>query len=230
MGFPSRFLSGFVVVAAGFVVSCSPASPGTEKIGGVSTAPASHPRLTAADVGRPPSGFTVALTGGGGPIAWAVRNDPTAAGGLAVVQESKDDTSYRFPLCVYDATPAADVSAEVRFKAIGGTVDQAGGLVLRYRPENYYVARANALEDNINLFKTVNGNRIKIAEVTARVAPGQWHTLGFSAKGPHLTVTFNGKPVIEADDATFAEPGKVGLWTKADSVTAFADLRIAPAR
>ena len=117
------------------------------------------------------------------------------------------------------------MTTTVRFKTIAGTVDQAAGLVLRYAPENYYVARANALEDNVNLFKTVNGNRLKIAEVDVKVTPGQWHTLGFAARGKHLTATLDGKVVAEADDATFADPGKVGLWTKADSVTAFADLR-----
>ena len=90
------------------------------------------------------------------------------------------------------------------------------------------MARANALEDNVNLFKTVAGNRIKLAEVPAKVEPGRWHALGFAARGRHLTVTFDGKPVIEADDDTFAGPGRVGLWTKADSVTAFADLRVEP--
>ncbi len=186
--------------------------------------------LETAEVGELPKGFTAALTGGGGPVSWAVREDRSAPGGRAVVQESRDDTSYRFPLCIYDRISAADVSTEVKFKAVAGMVDQAGGLVLRYRPENYYVARANALEDNVNLFKTINGNRIKIAEVPVKVAPAQWHTLGFSARGTHLTVVFDGKTVIESDDATFRGPGKVGLWTKADSVTAFADLRIAPVR
>lgn len=185
-----------------------------------------HVAIVASPKDAAPRGFTAALTGGGEPVRWAVREDPTAPGGKAIVQESADDTSYRFPLCVYDDIVAADVSSEVQFKAISGTVDQAGGLVLRYAPENYYVARANALEDNINLFKTINGNRVKIAEVATRVTPGEWHTLGFAARGTKLVVTFDGKTVIETDDATFTRPGKVGLWTKADSVTAFASLRV----
>lgn len=181
-------------------------------------------------MGHAPAGFTTALTGGGGPVSWVVRNAPAAPdGGPVVVQESADETSYRFPVCVYDDASAADVAAEVQWKPLSGTVDQAGGLVLRYRPENYYVARANALEDNVNLFKTVNGNRLKIAEVPVKVAPGQWHTLKFAARGSHLTVWFDGKSVIEADDATFRGAGKIGLWTKADSVSAFANLRIEPA-
>ena len=181
-------------------------------------------------VGRPPAGYTFALTGGGPPPAWVVRADPTAPGGTAIVQESADQTSYRFPLCVSDAPPARDVSAAVAFKTVAGSVDQAAGLVLRYAPENYYVARANALEDNVNLFKTVDGKRTKIEEVDTKVTAGQWHTLRFTAVGPRLTVALDGKTVINRDDRTFADAGKVGLWTKADSVTEFADLRIEPAK
>jgi hypothetical protein len=177
--------------------------------------------------GALPPNFSTALTGGGGPIAWAVRDD---AAGKVLVQESSDDTSYRFPMCIYDAVSARDVAVEVKFKSIAGKTDQAGGLVLRYSPENYYIARANALEDNIDLFKTVDGHRSKIQEVDAKVAPGAWHTLRFEAKGPHLTVIFDGKVAIQADDSTFTGAGKVGLWTKADSVSAFKDLKIEPAR
>jgi len=183
------------------------------------------------DVGRTPAGFSTALTGGGGPVVWNVREDATApAPHKVLVQESQDDTSYRFPLCIYDKVSASDVAVEVQYKAISGKTDQAGGIVLRYSPENYYIARANALEDNIDLFKTVNGNRIKIEEVEAKVAPNQWHTLRFEAKGPHLTVVFDGKTAIETDDSTLSGPGKIGLWTKADSVSTFAGLKIEPAR
>jgi hypothetical protein len=188
-------------------------------------------QFDSSQVGAVPQDFSTALTGGGGPIAWNVREDPQApAGRYVLVQESTDDTSYRFPLCIYDKTIARDVSVEVKYKAIAGKVDEAGGIVLRYNPENYYIARANALEDNIDLFKTVNGFRSKIDEVSVKVTPGEWHTLRFQAKGTKLTVVFDGKTVIEADDSTFSEPGKIGLWTKADSVSAFTDLKIEPAQ
>jgi hypothetical protein len=118
------------------------------------------------------------------------------------------------------------VAVEVSYMALGGKVDQAGGIVLRYSPENYYVARANALEDNIDLFKTVRGKRSKIQEAPVKVTAGQWHTLRFEAKGPRLKITFDGRVVIEKDDRTFSNPGKVGLWTKADSVSAFTNLKI----
>jgi hypothetical protein len=182
------------------------------------------------EVGRSPSGFTTALTGGGGPISWVVRDDARAPGGKPVlVQESSDDTSYRFPLCIYDKLRARDVAVEVKYKAISGKVDQAGGIVLRYTPENYYIARANVLEDNVDLFKTVRGKRSKIEEVPVKVSGGAWHTLRFEAKGPRLKVIFDGQTVIEKVDQTFAGPGQVGLWTKADSVSAFTNLKIEPA-
>jgi hypothetical protein len=188
-------------------------------------------RFDSCELGKLPPDFSTELTGGGGPISWLVREDATAPDGRRVlVQESSDDTSYRFPLCIYERTVTRDVGVEVSYKAISGKVDQAGGVVLRYSPENYYIARANALEDNIDLFKTVRGKRSKIEEAPVKVTPGEWHTLRFEARGPHLKVTFDGKVVIEKDDTTFSDPGKVGLWTKADSVSAFSNLKIEPVR
>lgn len=181
------------------------------------------------DVGKLPTDFTTALTGGGGPISWVVREDAQApGGGPVVVQESSDATNYRFPMCIYEKTAARDVAVEVKFKAISGKVDEAGGIVLRYRPENYYIARANALENNVILFKTVDGKRYKIEEVPAKVSLGAWHTLRFEARGPHLKIIFDGSTVIERDDRTFSNAGKIGLWTKADSVSAFTGLKIEP--
>jgi hypothetical protein len=177
--------------------------------------------------GQLPADFSNNLTGGGGPVSWVVREDATAPNRRKVlVQESSEATNYRFPLCIYDHAVARDVAVEVNYKAISGKLDQAGGIVLRYTPQNYYIARANALENNVILFKTVRGKRSKIEEVPVPVAPGQWHTLRFEAKGRHLKIIFDGKVVIERNDGTFAHPGKVGLWTKADSVSAFANLKI----
>lgn len=184
----------------------------------------------ATEAGGLPRNFSTALTGGGGPASWVVRPDAHApGGGYALVQESADDTSYRFPMCIYNKFEGRDVAVEVSYKAISGKVDEAGGIVLRYRPENYYIARANVLEDNVDLFKTVNGKRSLVVEVPVKVTPDTWHKLRFEAKGPHLTISFDGKVVIEKDDGTFTKAGKVGLWTKADSVSAFADLKIEPA-
>lgn len=212
-----------LLLAAALCAGCSgvphrEASPGPQRI-----------NFNPADAGQVPRDFTTALTGGGGPVLWAIRDSFQAPDGRPVlVQESADETGYRFPLCVYQKVFARNVAVEVKYKAISGKVDQAGGIVLRYTPDNYYIARANALEDNVILFKTVNGRRSKLVEAPVKVTPAAWHTLRFEAKGPHLTVAFDGKVVIEKDDTTFTNAGKIGLWTKADSVSAFTDLTIEP--
>jgi hypothetical protein len=219
-GFPSATLAG---VAAVFIAGCSAMPEQKEAV----ATQAIH--FDKADAGKVPRDFTTALTGGGGPIAWVVREDSSAPGGGPVmVQESSDDTSYRFPMCVYDKVTARDVAVEVKFKALAGKVDEAGGIVLRYNPENYYIARANVLEDNVVLFKTVKGKRLKVEEETVKVSAGEWHTLRFEAKGRHLVIIFDGKTVIDRHDGTFTGPGNVGLWTKADSVSAFTDFKIEP--
>lgn len=178
------------------------------------------------EAGKPPADFTAALTGSGGPVSWVVREETEAPSGKRVlVQTSTDDTDNRFPLCVYDKLTAKDVEVSARFKPIDGKVDQAGGLVARFQDkDNYYVTRANSLEDNVRLYKVVKGKRKQFAGVNAKVSSGEWHTLKLSAKGGHFQVSFDGKLLCEADDDTFKDAGKVGLWTKADSVTAFDDL------
>ena len=184
-------------------------------------------RFNTGEAGKLPPDFSTALTGGGGRVSWVVREDPSAPDGtMALVQESADATNYRFPLCIYDKTVARDVAVEVDFKPISGKLDEAGGIVLRYQPGNYYIARANALENNVILFKTVNGKRSKIKEVPVKVTAGTWHTLRFEAKGYDLKIIFDGEVVLERNDRTFSHPGQVGLWTKADSVSAFANLKI----
>jgi hypothetical protein len=217
----SRLCWNLFLLVGTLVAGCS---------GGVSREQTFEPQTIHFDssaAGKLPPDFSTALTGGGGPISWVVREDPSAPDGKGVlVQESSDATVYRFPLCIYAKTVARDVAVEVQFKAISGKVDQAGGIVLRYSPENYYIARANALENNVILFKTVRGKRSKIEEVPVKVTAGAWHTLRFQAKGPRLKIVFDGRVVIEKVDRTFSQPGQVGLWTKADSVSAFANLKI----
>jgi len=219
----SRF-AGFLALAVGLVAGCTTASSSTRS--GFSPVAID---FGADPAGALPPGFTTALTGGGGPASWVVRADATAPGGKALVQESRDDTSYRFPLCVYDGIAAPDVSATVRFKAIAGEVDQAAGIVLRYHPETYYIARANALEGNLDIFKTVHGKRVLVQEVPLTCASGEWHTLEFSVAGDRLTAGCDGKVLISVADDAIAGPGQVALWTKADSVSAFDHLTIAPA-
>src|SRR5262245_42510643 len=180
------------------------------------------------ETGALPTDFSTALTGGGGPVAWTIVEDSSSSGGPKVLaQTSADRTDYRFPLCVYDPLSARDVEVSVRFKAVAGKVDQAGGLVARFRDkDNYYVARANALEGNVNLYRVVAGKRSQFAGSRVNVSSGAWHTLKLAVKGKRFEVSCDGQRLVEAEDGTFGDAGKVGLWTKADSVTYFDDLTI----
>jgi hypothetical protein len=174
-------------------------------------------------VGAPPAGFAVAMTGEGAPPEWKVVEDPSSSEGAKVLAQTKADTTdHRFPLLVESAFTAADVRLTVRFKPISGTVDQAAGVVARFRDAgNYYVVRANALENNINLYKVVNGKRSQIAGATVKLRSGEWRTLGLTVEGNRMEIFLDGQRLLEATDGTIKEAGRVGLWTKADSVTAF---------
>jgi hypothetical protein len=179
--------------------------------------------------GAPPAGFAAALTGRGRPVQWRVVADEGALGGRALAETSADSTDYRFPLVVYEQLSAKDVEVSIYFRPVSGRVDQAAGIAVRLADaDNYYVVRANALEDNVNLYRVVRGNRQQITGTRARVASNAWHTLTLRAEGERLTVSFDGQPLFAATDRTFASAGKIGLWTKADSVTHFDKVTVTP--
>jgi hypothetical protein len=185
----------------------------------------------AAAVGALPTGWAVAMTSGGQQPRWEVLRDATSPSGEQVLAQVSDDrTSGRFPLAIYGGIETVDGAVAVRFKPVSGRVDQAAGLVWRYRdPGNYYVVRANALEDNVVLYRVVNGRRTPLPPVgrgddygVEHVVPKEgWSTLAVTFGGPRFVVTFDGMPLFEVEDTTFTGAGKVGLWTKADSVTYF---------
>ena len=171
--------------------------------------------------------FSTWRTGQGAPAEWTIVADPTADGGKAIAQVSKDRTDYRFPLAVYKPYSGKNLDVTVRFKPVDGAVDRAGGLAVRLlTPDDYYVVRANALEDNVRFYRVVKGRREQIKGVDTKVAAGQWHTLGLRAEGDRFVISFDGQPLFTAEDKTFADAGKVALWTKADSVTHFDRLSI----
>src|SRR5205807_1676822 len=146
-----------------------------------------------------------------------------------LAQVDSDRTDYRFPVAAALSPSFTDGSVSVKCKPVSGHVDQACGLVFRYRDENnYYLTRANALEDNVRLYHVVNGRRRQLAGWNGKVAGQTWHTLAVEARGNRFQVHFDGNPVIDAQDDTFQEPGKVGVWTKADSVTHFDALSATP--
>lgn len=197
----------------------------------VLAAPAGAQRVSFADapVDGLPKDFVTALTGQGKPGKWAVVEDTTAEGGRALAQSDPDATDYRFPLAIYMPTMPSDVEAITRFKAISGKEDQAGGVVVRLIDRNnYYLARANALENNVHFFRVVRGRRQELAGANTKVESGVWHTLALRAEGNRFSVSFNGKLLFSHTDRTFGSPGKVALWTKADSVTHFDWIDIKP--
>jgi Domain of Unknown Function (DUF1080) len=177
-------------------------------------------------IGSAPTGWTVARTGTGNP-KWTVEADPTAPSKSKVVKQSGRAT---YPLLLKSGSSVRDGAVEVQFKAISGSEDRAAGLVWRAKDaDNYYVVRANALENNVVLYKTINGKRSALDIVGRKggygvnvpVAANQWHALRVEFVGSRFNVVFNGKSIFEVEDTTLTDAGMVGLWTKADSVTAF---------
>jgi len=180
------------------------------------------------DVGKLPTNWTGTKTGKGEP-QWAVVPDDSAPSKPNVLKQSGVAT---YPVCIKEDTSIKDGYVEVKFKPISGMEDQAGGVIWRCKDaNNYYVARANVNEDNVVLYKTVKGKRTSLDivgrkggyGVKEKVASGQWHTLRVEFTGNKFTVIFNGKKMFDVEDNTFPDTGKVGLWTKADSVTLFDD-------
>lgn len=186
--------------------------------------------------GQPPGGFTFALTGKGKPGVWAVTKDEASPGqGNVLAQTDADATSYRFPVAVFDGVSAKDIDVSVKFRPISGKVDQGAGIVWRYKDQdNYYIVRTNALEGNVVLYKVEHGKRTDLPlkdkgrtyGMKDKVPSGQWGTLRVVVKGNLFEVYNNGKKLYEVEDSTFTEAGKVGLWTKADSIIYFDDLQI----
>ena len=170
--------------------------------------------------------FEFAKTGGGKPGEWSiVKNDAVQA----LAQTSTDSTDNRFPLAIYRPFAGRDVDVSTRFLPAAGKVDQAGGIVIRLTSANdYYVVRANALEDNIRFYRVVGGRREMLAGANTKVSSKTWHALGIVAKGDRFTISFDGRELFTANDRTFAGAGRIGLWTKSDSVTWFENIEVKP--
>lgn len=175
-----------------------------------------------AKLGEVPAGWKAGSTGGGTP-KWSVESDSSAPSKGNVLKQSGEGA---YPWCVKKDVSIADGFVEVKFKPISGKEDQAGGVVWRFKDgDNYYIARANALEDNVSLYHTEDGNRMKIKYVDAPVNKDAWNTLRVEFKDTNITVALNGKVYIDVQDKRIKGPGAVGVWTKADSVTLFDDFQ-----
>ena len=173
-----------------------------------------------AAVGSPPPDWTCGVTGRGSP-RWTIEADSSAPSQPNVLKQSG---SGKFPWCVKKGVSTADGYVEVKFKPIAGREDQAGGVVWRWKDgDNYYVARANALENNVSLYYTASGSRNTIKYVDAPVTGNQWHTLRVEFSGKSIEVLLDGKQYIKLEDSHISGAGAVGVWSKADSITAFDD-------
>jgi len=173
-----------------------------------------------AKTGAPPPGWTATQTGKGA-AKWTIEKDDTAPSKPNVLKQSGEAT---YPVCLKNDTSLKDGFVEVKFKPISGKEDQAGGVIWRCKDaNNYYISRANALEDNVTIYHTVNGKRSEKKRINTKVASNKWHTLRVDFKDNYFIVTFDGKRAFVWKDDTFKDAGKVGLWTKADSTTLFDD-------
>jgi hypothetical protein len=182
-------------------------------------------------IGSPAKDFEYGLAGEGGPGRWQIVRDDTAEDGKALAQLSTNTAAYRFLVAIYRPVEAANIEITARFKPISGKVDRAGGVIVRaIDASNYYIARANATENNVRFYRIANGKRTQLATAdNVKVASGQWQTLTLRAEGDRFTVLFNGKVMHATTDKTNSPgTGRVGLWTKSDSVTRFDRIEIRP--
>jgi len=171
-------------------------------------------------VGALPAGWLAGVTGKGNP-KWAVVHDYKALSESNVLKQSGEGA---FPWCVNTKAIIKNGFVEVKFKPVGGKEDQAGGVVWRFQdPDNYYVARANALEDNVTIYHVIKGVRTEKGRAAIKVLPNKWHHLRVDFHATKFVVTLDGAQMLEWNDDLIKDAGAVGVWTKADSVTLFDD-------
>jgi hypothetical protein len=217
--FTAVVIAGAIAIIAALVL-CS----GSD---GFSQSTATAIGIAKMDVGLPPTDFQFARTGQGDLGKWTVVSDDSSFAGRAIEQSSVDRTDYRFPLAIINSVVAKNVDVSVKFKPVAGHVDQAGGIAVRVLDgDNYYVVRANALEDNVRFYRVVKGRRQQIDGVNTKVTGREWHSLGLKAQGERFTIEFDGKALFATSDKTFAGAGKIALWTKSDSITRFDQISI----
>lgn len=174
-------------------------------------------------VGAVPMNWTSAKTGSGNGSVWKIQADISSPMGKNVlVQTSSDGPNPLFNLCIANQPETLDVDFAFSLRAISGTTDQGGGPVWRYQDENnYYVARANPLENNFRLYKVIDGKRTQLATADVSIATNVWHKIKVEHHGDRIQCSLNGKVYLDVVDESIKKTGRVGFWTKADAVTAF---------
>jgi len=180
------------------------------------------------ETGPVPKDFTPFLGGFGEDTAWQIKSEPSALSGTKVLaQTSYDQIDYRFPMLVYNDVIAKNVRVAVQFKPLSGKIDQAAGVIVRFQdPEHFYVVRANALEDTVQLYRVEEGVHHVVTSKNVHVESGNWHSLDVLIDDVHVTVFFDNQSLFDVRDDTFSTAGKIGLLTKSDGVTLFDDLQV----
>ena len=172
------------------------------------------------------SAWSSHITGNGAPCKWEIIND---AGNNVLAQVSKETEDYRFNIIVNDSLQYKNLEINLRFKGVTGNGDQGGGAVWRYQDENnYYIVRANPLENNFRVYKVVNGRRIELQSSNVKINSNQWYDIKITMIDNAIKCYFNNTLELELSDNTFTNSGKIGLWTKSDAVTYFDDFEIIP--
>jgi hypothetical protein len=181
-------------------------------------------------LGKIPPGWSAPIANGGSASRWEVLRDRTApTQPYVLAQLSEDPRANRFPLAILNAVDLRDGDVSVRLKPVAGLQDESGGVVFRYRDaDNYYLALADARQQEVALFKVENGQRFPIGSVKHDVPANAWRILKISLAGPRIQVYLDHRRILTAADYTFTAAGKVGLWTAGDSVTYFDDFRVYP--
>jgi hypothetical protein len=175
-------------------------------------------------VGKAPAGWSNFLTGKGDLGKWEILDHK---GNKILAQTSEKNFGYHFDVIVNDELSYKDVEISVKFKGIAGQEDQGGGPVWRYQDaDNYYIARANPLENNYRVYKVIDGNRKQLKSFDLPIKTGRWYILRITMKGDEINCYFDGERKLEVNDDSFPNAGKIGLWTKADAVTYFDNLRV----
>ena len=176
-----------------------------------------------------PDDFSNQMTGKGGLKKWKTTEDHTAPSPPNVLALTPQ-VVYHFNMTINEKETYDDLEIIVKFKAVKGEIDQGGGPVWRYQdPDNYYIARANPLENNFRVYKVVNGNRLQMNSARLKVTTNEWHTINIINRKDRIQCYYDGRLYLEVADDTF-KSGKIGLWTKADAVTYFDDLEVRPLR
>ncbi|MCF8719578.1 hypothetical protein [Nitrospina gracilis] len=153
------------------------------------------------------------------------KDPPSAPHVFAQLKSGGYFTDYNVVLV--GETTVTDFDLQVSLLPIAGKADMGGGLIWRAQDhQNYYIARANPLEQNIRIYRVVNGVRYKLKNFNHIISVKTWHTLLVVARGSRFQVFFDEQPVLDVRDETFQAGGKIGLWTKADAVTYFDDLQL----